>query len=226
LPEDSRGEVASNDICQYNLCAGTGISNDVETIATFPTDVAPPVALMTVADSSDLGKSGLVERAAAGDVEAFEELYRANVGRVYGLCLRMVGDPTLAEELAQEAFVRAWQKLGSFRGASAFSTWLHRVTVNVVLGHRRSTTRREARVRPLGDDLPRDVAGREAGTAESIDLERAISSLPDGARKVFVLHDVEGFRHHEVSRLMGIAVGTSKAQLHRARKLLRKALTS
>ena len=181
---------------------------------------------MTVADNSDRGEGGLVERAVAGNVEAFEELYRVNVGRVYALCLRMVGDPTLAEELAQEAFVRAWQKLGSFRGASAFSTWLHRVTVNVVLGHRRSTARREARVRAVGDELPHDIAGPEAGTAESIDLERAISSLPDGARTVFVLHDVEGFRHQDVSRLMGIAVGTSKAQLHRARKMLRKALTS
>ena len=198
----------------------------METIATFPTAAAPSVVVMTAVDSSDLGESGLVGRAAAGDVEAFEELYRVNVGRVYALCLRMAGDPTLAEELAQEAFVRAWQKLGSFRGASAFSTWLHRVTVNVVLGHRRSTARREARVRAVGDDLPQNVAGRDAGTAESIDLERAISSLPDGARTVFILHDVEGFRHREVSSLMGIAVGTSKAQLHRARKLLRKALTS
>ena len=198
----------------------------METITTFPTAAAPSVVVMTAVDSSDLGGNGLVERAAAGDVEAFEELYRVNVGRVYALCLRMAGDPTLAEELAQEAFVRAWQKLGSFRGASAFSTWLHRVTVNVVLGHRRSTARRETRVSAVGDNLPRDVAVREARTAESIDLERAISSLPDGARTVFILHDVEGFRHREVSRLMGIAVGTSKAQLHRARKLLRKALTS
>jgi len=198
----------------------------VETITTFPTAAAPSVVVMTAVDSPDLGGSDLVGRAAAGDVEAFEELYRVNVGRVYALCLRMAGDPTLAEELAQEAFVRAWQKLGSFRGASAFSTWLHRVTVNVVLGHRRSTARRETRVSAVGDNLPRDVAVREARTAESIDLERAISSLPDGARAVFILHDVEGFRHREVSRLMGIAVGTSKAQLHRARKLLRKALTS
>jgi len=198
----------------------------VETIPTSPTAAAPSVVVMTAVDSPDLSGSDLVGRAAAGDVEAFEELYRVNVGRVYALCLRMAGDPTLAEELAQEAFVRAWQKLGSFRGASAFSTWLHRVTVNVVLGHRRSTARRETRVSAVGDNLPRDVAVREARTAESIDLERAISSLPDGARAVFILHDVEGFRHREVSRLMGIAVGTSKAQLHRARKLLRKALTS
>ena len=198
----------------------------METIATFQTDAARLAVVMTTAEYSGLGDRDLVERAVGGDIEAFEELYRANVGRVYALCLRMAGDPTLAEELAQEAFVRAWQKLGSFRGASAFSTWLHRVTVNVVLGHRRSAIRREARVRSVGDDLPRDVAGRQPGTAESIDLERAISSLPDGARRVFVLHDVEGFRHREISRLMGIAVGTSKAQLHRARKLLRKALTS
>jgi RNA polymerase sigma-70 factor (ECF subfamily) len=198
----------------------------VETITTSPTAATPSVVVMTALDSPNLGGSDLVGRAAAGDVEAFEELYRVNVGRVYALCLRMAGDPTLAEELAQEAFVRAWQKLGSFRGASAFSTWLHRVTVNVVLGHRRSTARRETRVSAVGDNLPRDVAVREARTAESIDLERAISSLPDGARTVFILHDVEGFRHREISSLMGIAVGTSKAQLHRARKLLRKALTS
>jgi RNA polymerase sigma-70 factor (ECF subfamily) len=198
----------------------------VETLATFQTDTAQLAVVMTAAEYSGLGDRDLVERAVGGDVEAFEELYRANVGRVYALCLRMAGDPTLAEELAQEAFVRAWQKLGSFRGASAFSTWLHRVTVNVVLGHRRSATRREARVRAVGDDFPHDVAGRQPRTAESIDLERAISSLPDGARRVFVLHDVEGFRHREISRLMEIAVGTSKAQLHRARKLLRKALTS
>ncbi len=226
MSNDSQPWLESHDICRYNHLAGNGILKYVETIATFPTDAAQPTVVMTAAEFPDRGERGLVERAAAGDVEAFEELYRVNVGRVYALCLRMAGDPTLAEELAQEAFVRAWQKLGSFRGASAFSTWLHRVTVNVVLGHRRSTVRREARVRAVGDDLPHDVAGRDAGTAESIDLERAISSLPDGARRVFVLHDVEGFRHREVSRLMGIAVGTSKAQLHRARKLLRKALTS
>ena len=226
MSSDSQPRLESHDICRYNHRAGSGILEYVETIAIFPTEAAQTTVVMTVADNSDRGERGLVERAAAGDVEAFEELYRVNVGRVYALCLRMAGDPTLAEELAQEAFVRAWQKLGSFRGASAFSTWLHRVTVNVVLGHRRSTARREARVRAVGDDFPHDVAGPEAGTAESIDLERAISSLPDGARTVFVLHDVEGFRHQDVSRLMGIAVGTSKAQLHRARKLLRKALTS
>ena len=172
------------------------------------------------------GSESLVDRAARGDVEAFEELYRENVGRVYLLCLRMCGDPSLAEELAQEAFVRAWQKLRSFRGASAFSTWLHRVTVNVVLGNRRSTARREARVKPAGDDLSVDLTASEPSPGQALDLERSIAALPDGARTIFVLHDVEGYRHKEIARLTGLAVGTSKAQLHRARKLLRKALTS
>ena len=172
------------------------------------------------------GNESLVDRAVRGDVGAFEELYSENVGRVYLLCLRMCGDPSLAEELAQEAFVRAWQKLGSFRGASAFSTWLHRVTVNVVLGDRRSTVRREARVKPAGDDLPLDLTASAPSPGQVLDLERSIAALPDGARTVFVLHDVEGYRHKEIARLTGVAVGTSKAQLHRARQLLRKALTS
>ena len=172
------------------------------------------------------GSESLVNRAARGDVEAFGGLYRENVGRVYLLCLRMCGDPSLAEELAQEAFVRAWQKLGSFRGASAFSTWLHRVTVNVVLGNRRSTARREARVKPVGDNLSIDLTASEPSPGQALDLERSIAALPDGARTVFVLHDVEGYRHKEIARITGLAVGTSKAQLHRARKLLRKALTS
>jgi RNA polymerase sigma-70 factor (ECF subfamily) len=168
--------------------------------------------------------SGLVERAARGDVQAFEELYHANVGRVFALCLRMTGDLHLAEELAQESFVRAWQKLGTFRGASAFSTWLHRVAVNVVLGHLRGAGRREIGDGGGAEDGTPDRVAPTSHPGAAIDLERAIGGLPDGARTVFVLHDVEGFRHHEISRLTGIAVGTSKAQLHRARKLLRKAL--
>ena len=172
------------------------------------------------------GEPGLVQRAAAGDVAAFEELYKANAGRVFLLCVRMAGDESMAEELAQEAFVRAWQKLGSFRGESAFSTWLHRLTVNVVLGNRRSTARREARVKPVAEEILADVAVNDPWPADAIDLTRAIAGLPDGARAVFVLHDVEGFRHNEISQFLGVAEGTSKAQLHRARKLLRKALTS
>ncbi len=182
--------------------------------------------VMRVTENVPTSEAALVHRAAGGDTGAFEELYRANSGRVYVLCLRMTGDPVLAEELAQEAFVRAWQKLSSFRGASAFSTWLHRLTVNVVLGHRRSTARRDSRLQTVGDEFPGDAAASEARAGESVDLERAIALLPDGARTIFVLHDVEGYRHREIADLTGIAVGTSKAQLHRARKMLRKALTS
>ncbi len=178
---------------------------------------------MAASPEAGVGVPGLVARAAAGDVQAFEELYRANVGRVYALCLRMAGDRHLAEELVQESFVRAWQKLPSFRGASAFSTWLHRVTVNVVLGHRRSAaSRARGSASPEAAEAERTVSAVNPG--EAIDLERAIGALPDRAREVFVLHDVEGFRHEEIARLTGIAVGTSKAQLHRARRILRKAL--
>jgi len=205
---------------------GTGISMGVETMATFPiSNPVPPRAAMRVA-GEPASREHLVDRAAGGDAEAFEELYRENVGRVYLLCLRMCGNPSTAEELAQEAFVRAWQKLGSFRGESAFSTWLHRVTVNIVLGNRRSTARREARVKPVGDELPVDLSVSEPSPGQAVDLERSIAALPDGARTVFVLHDVEGYRHKEIARLTGLAEGTSKAQLHRARRLLRKALTS
>jgi len=206
---------------------GTGISMDVETMATFPVSKpVPPRAAMRVADGKPETCENPVDRAARGDVDAFEELYRENAGRVYLLCLRMCGDPSLAEELAQEAFIRAWQKLGSFRGDSAFSTWLHRVTVNVVLGDRRSTARREARIKPAGDDVPVDLSASVPSPGQALDLERSIAALPDGARAVFVLHDVEGYRHKEIARLIGVAEGTSKAQLHRARKLLRKALAS
>ena len=180
--------------------------------------------LRAVSSQTQPDQGRLAARAARGEVGAFEELYRLNAGRIYALCLRMSGNPSLAEEMVQETFVRAWQKVGSFRGASAFSTWLHRVAVNVVLGHQRTTDRRVARVTaPLDDAVPeRTVPTAHPG--ETIDLERAIGGLPEGARTVFILHDVEGFRHHEISGLTGIAVGTSKAQLHRARKLLRKAL--
>ncbi|MEJ2582467.1 MAG: RNA polymerase sigma factor, partial [Acidobacteriota bacterium] len=216
-------EKPAGDTNHLRVCS---ILSDVETIATYPvSEAAPPRVTMSGVDAPN-DETRLVERAARGDVGAFEELYRENAGRVYLLCLRMCGDPSLAEELAQEAFVRAWQKLGSFRGASAFSTWLHRVTVNVVLGNRRSAARREARVTSVGDRLPVEGAVSDPSPGQAMDLERAIAALPEGARTAFVLHDIEGYRHKEISRLTGLAVGTSKAQLHRARRLLRKALTS
>jgi RNA polymerase sigma-70 factor (ECF subfamily) len=175
----------------------------------------------------------LVARARDGDRTAFEALYRQHVGRVYALCLRLAADPVRAEELVQDVFVHAWRKLGAFRGESAFSSWLHRIAVNAALQAQRSERRRRARV--LGRaDLP-GAAGRDRGDAPeppsrepppglAIDLERAIGRLPPGARAVFVLHDIEGYRHDEIARVTGLAVGTLKAQLHRARRLLREAL--
>ncbi len=193
-------------------------------MATAPALPIGPPMVKAPGSSSRPDQTRLAALAARGDVSAFEELYRLNVGRVYALCLRMSGDPSLSEELVQETFVRAWRKLGSFRGASAFSTWLHRVTVNVVLGHRRSADRRGVHLSGQVEDEAPDRLAPAVHPGQTIDLERAISGLPEGARTVFILHDIEGFHHEEISGLAGIAVGTSKAQLHRARKLLRKAL--
>ena len=171
----------------------------------------------------------LVRRAKGGDSAAFEQLYREHVGRVYALCLRMTADPGHAEDLAQDVFLRAWNKLSSFRGQAAFSTWLHRLAVNVVLADRRSQGKRWGRLIMTDDLAPFEAidGGSRAGRSErgtGMDLEAAIASLPDGARTVFVLYDVEGYRHEEIAELTGTAVGTSKAQLHRARRLLREAL--
>jgi len=169
--------------------------------------------------------AALVRRAQAGEVAAFEELYHRHCGRVYALCLRMSGEPSEAEELAQEAFVRAWEKLASFSGRSAFGSWLHRLTVNVVLGHWRSSGRRRQRVVAIAEVTHIDPQHRPEPRMR-VDLERAISTLPAGARTVFVLHDIEGFTHPDIAEMTGLAVGTCKAQLHRARRLLRKNLTS
>ena len=149
------------------------------------------------------------------------------MGRVYALCLRLTGSATEAEEHAQDVFVRVWERLGSFRGESAFSTWLHRLTVNEVLQARRSAGRRTARVALAGDPLELEAAPAPPSSqpdAGSSDLAQAIARLPTGARAVFVLHDVEGYQHDEIATLLEIAEGTSKAQLFRARRLLREML--
>ncbi len=166
----------------------------------------------------------LVERARRGDKNAFEQLYRENVGRIYALCLRMCGDPSRAEELTQDVFVQAWRKLSAFRGESAFSSWLHRIAVNQVYQAGRSEKRRLARVFTTAEPETLDGPNHMADPGVRLDLERAIRKLPQGARTAFVLHDVQGYTHGEIGHLMGIAEGTVKAQLHRARKLLRKAL--
>lgn len=166
----------------------------------------------------------LVARAQAGDQTAFRDLYRQHAGRVYALCLRLTGDARDAEERTQDVFVRLWDKVRSFRGESAFSSWLHRLAVNVVLNERRTTGRREQRVMTAED--PGALERNRGSTTEglSIDLERAIAALPDGAREVFVLYDIEGYGHAEIAGMVGIAEGTSKAQLFRARRLLREKL--
>jgi len=166
----------------------------------------------------------LVARAQAGDQTAFRELYREHAGRVYALCLRLTGDSRDAEERTQDVFVRLWDKLRSFRGDSAFSSWLHRLAVNVVLNERRTTGRRERRVMPTEDPAALERNRGNPTEGLSIDLERAIEELPDGAREVFVLYDIEGYGHGEIAALVGIAEGTSKAQLFRARRLLREKL--
>lgn len=166
----------------------------------------------------------MVRRAQAGDKGAFEQLYRENLRRVFALCLRLCGDASLAEEIAQDVFVRAWQKLETFRGESAFSSWLHTLTVNVALTERRSRRRRTSRIVATEDPTVFEGPGDTERPEVGMDLERAMDALPPGARAVFVLHDVEGYRHHEIAELTGVATGTSKAQLHRARRLLREVL--
>jgi RNA polymerase sigma-70 factor, ECF subfamily len=167
----------------------------------------------------------LVREAQLGGVPAFEAIYRRYVARVHTLCVRLCSDRCRAEELTQDVFVRIWQKIDTFRWESSFETWLHRVTVNQALDALRSCRRRSGWELLTGD--PAELAGRSrsAHPGRVLDLEKAIAGLPDGARAIFVLHDVEGYRHVEIAKLTGLAEGTCKAQLHRARRLLREALS-
>jgi RNA polymerase sigma-70 factor (ECF subfamily) len=160
--------------------------------------------------------------AAQGDLRAFERLYRAHVGRVRALACRLMGAED-ADDATQDVFVRAWQKLGTFRGESAFGTWLHRLGVRVILSRRAVRSNRQARFAEGGEALDRATARRERPDLR-VDFESAIDQLPSGAREVFVLYDVEGYTHEEIAEFLGIAVGTSKSQLHRARMSLRKHL--
>jgi RNA polymerase sigma-70 factor (ECF subfamily) len=177
-----------------------------------------------------------VRRAQRGDVGAYESLYREHVGRVHALCLRVTGDRGLAAELTQDVFVRAWERLAQFRGESVFGTWLHRLTVNLVLEHARAESRRVRRVR-FASELPADpatgaapdpaaeYASAPSSPDERIDFERAVARLSPGARTVFVLHDVEGYKHGEIARLTGTAEGTLRAQLHTARRKMMEMLS-
>jgi RNA polymerase sigma-70 factor (ECF subfamily) len=152
------------------------------------------------------------------DTTAFESLYRLHVDRVYGLCLRMTGNPSEAEDCTQEAFIQAWNKLSKFRGDSAFSTWMHRIAVNSVLGRMRKARRELDKMQAVTDISPVPETVGDSGNFE--DLQNAVDDLPDGARHVFVLHAVYGYSHDETGNMLGIAAGTSKAQLHRAKRLL------
>lgn len=181
------------------------------------TTMPPPAPAADPHDMDD------VRAAADGDRQAFHRLYRAHVDRVYGAVLRLAGyDHARAEDLTQEAFVRAWQKLSGFRGDSAFGTWLYRLAVNVALMDIRSRSSDPVTVMDE-ENLP-DHGETPFCAAERDELERAIGKLPPRARAVLVLHDVEGWRHEEIGAELGMAVGSSKAQLHRARGLLRKVL--
>jgi RNA polymerase sigma-70 factor (ECF subfamily) len=169
-----------------------------------------------------------VAHAASGDRLAFERLYRSHVNRVFSLCARMVADRTRAEELTQDVFVRAWEKLHLFRGESSFATWLHRLTVNVVLNERKTDGRRRNRFEEEDEETGMDgfagVVGMPLPPGDLLDLEEAILRLPPGARRVFTLHDVEGYKHEEIAEMLGVTTGATKAQLHRARHLLRERL--
>lgn len=166
-----------------------------------------------------------IRRAQAGDVAAFETLYREHSSRVFALCIRLKGgDRSEATELMQDVFVRVWRRLSTFRGDSAFSSWLHRLAVNTMLENARSEQRRVARVLSMEDTAALPGAARSSGVDLRVEMEEAVASLPKGARIAFVLHDVEGYQHQEIAEQLSVSIGTVKAQLHRARRLLRDRL--
>jgi RNA polymerase sigma-70 factor (ECF subfamily) len=170
----------------------------------------------------------LTQAASAGNMAAFEELYQRHHRRVYSICLRMLQNASEAEDLTQDVFIQLYRKVGSFRGDSAFTTWLHRLTVNQVLMHFRKRTVKFEKTTEEGETPVQVVSGTEnpfrMPVVDKIALDNAISQLPAGYKSVFVLHDVEGFEHEEVAKILGCSVGTSKSQLHKARLKLRKLL--
>jgi len=181
----------------------------------------------------ELGEAEAIRRAQQGDAEAFERLYRLHNRRVYALCLRMLGNTAEAEDLTQEAFLQLFRKIGTFRGESAFSTWLHRLAVNVVLMRLRKKTLAATSLEEVtepDEDVggPRkDIGGpdlRLSGSVDRVNLERAVEQLPPGYRSVFVLHDVQGYEHNEIATIMNCSIGNSKSQLHKARMRLRELL--
>jgi RNA polymerase sigma-70 factor (ECF subfamily) len=183
-------------------------------------------------EASQLSEAEAIERAKQGDPDAFEVLYALHKRRVYSLCLRMTSNVAEAEDLTQEAFLQLYRKIATFRGESAFSTWLHRMAVNVVLMKLRKKglpeVSLEETLEPQQEDAPRKDIGAPdlalAGSVDRVNLERAIEGLPKGYRVIFVLHDVEGYEHNEIAEMMGCSIGNSKSQLHKARLKLRELL--
>ncbi len=184
--------------------------------------LATAATVAAVTEQGLLDEQSWVERAQQADTAAFEALYRMHVDRVYGLCLRMTGNVAEAEDCTQEAYIQAWNKLSKFRGDSAFSTWIHRIAVNTVLGRIRKSQREKDRIQAVTDISPVPETVGDSGNFE--DLQQAVDDLPTGARHVFVLHAVYGYSHDETGDMLGIATGTSKAQLHRAKRLLAQQL--
>ena len=184
-------------------------------------------------ENGELTEADAIRLAQKGDAVAFERLYRLHNRRVYSLCLRMVGNPSAAEDLAQEAFLQLFRKIQTFRGESAFSTWLHRLTVNVVLMRLRRKNVIETSLDELAEQdedsgsPPREVGMPDlqlSGSVDRVNLERAVGQLPPGYRAVFLLHDVEGYEHNEIADMLGCSIGNSKSQLHKARTRLRELL--
>ncbi len=179
--------------------------------------------VMATASTDGFADEGaLIKQAQRSDAQAFEALYRLHIDKVYGICLRMTGNVSEAEDCAQEAFIQAWNKLEKFRGESAFSTWLYRIAVNSVLGRMRKSKREQDRITAVTQSAPTTIATGDMGDMR--DLSEAVDRLPQGARHVFVLHAVYGYSHDETGDMLGIAAGTSKAQLHRAKRLLAQQL--
>ena len=181
---------------------------------------------------NDPNEAELIEKARQGDARAFQALYDKHKRRVYSLCLRMTANTAEAEDLTQEAFLQLYRKIGTFRGESAFSTWLHRLSVNVVLMHLRKKSlpvvSLEETTQGGEDDTPKKDFGAEdlalAGSIDRLQLQKAVDDLPPGYRTIFVLHDVEGYEHNEIATIVGCSIGNSKSQLHKARMKLRDLL--
>jgi len=180
----------------------------------------------------ELNEAEAIERAKQGDAEAFQALYEKHKRRVYSLCLRMTANVAEAEDLTQEAFLQLYRKIATFRGESAFSTWLHRLSVNVVLMHLRKkglpVVSLEETTQGVEEDSPKKDFGADdlalAGSIDRLQLQRAVDDLPPGYRTIFVLHDVEGYEHNEIAEIVGCSIGNSKSQLHKARMRLRDLL--